>query len=184
METFDPVGGGFIVERIADFFTGAGSQSLGTIGSIVAFFKVIFIFFFILFLIGIFYVIYQTTFYRPKFELVLEPGKVPHQKFARKRWDEIMQRFALGSESDFRLAVVEADSLVEEVFKKIGFDGETLGDRIQAISEHELHSISGLKEAHGLRNRLVHTPGFKVSRSEAELALSRYEDVLEELEVI
>ena len=186
MNDFDPVGGGFLVQKIADFFSGSGgSASSGDFGSsILGIFKIIFIFFLILFWIGIFYVAYQLREFRPRYKLVYDEKNVPQQKIARKRWEEIMSRFEMGTESDWRLAGIEADTLVEEVFKRIGFEGETLGERITSVSSQELSALADLREAHKLRNRLVHTPGYKISKQETERSLSRYRKVLEELEVI
>lgn len=186
MNDFDPVGGGYLVQKIANFFGGGeGSEGLVQFANgLLSFFKVIFIFFLILFTVGIIYTIYQLGKFRPKYKFVYGPDDVPQQKIAKRRWEDIMQRYGLGMESDWRLAVIEADGLVDEVFKKIGFEGESLGERIQAISPQELESINDLKEAHQVRNRLVHTPGYKISKQEAERSLRRYQKVLEELEVI
>lgn len=187
MENFDPVGGGYLVQRISDFFSGGGGGNEGLIqfaSGALSFFKVIFITFLILFIGGIVYVVYQLGKFRPNYKFVSGPEDVPQQKIAKRRWEDIMQRFNLGTESDWRLSVIEADSLVDDVFKRIGFEGETLGERITAISTEEIQSIGELKEAHQVRNRLVHTAGYKISRQEAERALRRYEKILEELEVI
>ena len=95
-----------------------------------------------------------------------------------------MQRFEQGLEADWRLAIIEADSLVDEIFQQIGFGGENLGERMSAISPQELRSIVDLREAHQLRNKIVHTPGYKISRQEAERVLRKYQKILEELAVI
>ncbi|MDP3784799.1 MAG: hypothetical protein Q8R12_01850 [bacterium] len=109
---------------------------------------------------------------------------MPQQKIARKRWEEIMARFEMDTESDWRLAVIEADGLVDDIFKRIGFQGETLGERIASVSSQELSSLAELREAHQIRNRLVHTPGYKITKQDAERSLQRYRKVLEELEAI
>lgn len=187
METFDPVGGGFLVERITNFFSGGGTNggdALVAIYSILAVFEVIFIFFLVLFMAGIVYVIYQLRVFRPRYKLVYDSGNLPQQRVAQKRWAEIMARFQMGTESDWRLSVIEADSLADDVFKRIGFQGENLGERIASISSQELNSLADLREAHQMRNRLVHTPGYKLSQEDAQRALRRYQKVLEELEVI
>lgn len=187
MEDFDPIGGGFLVRGIINFFSGGAGGSGGdfsTIYSILDVFKVIFIFFLVLFVCGIIYVIYEFRKLRPNYKLVYEESAPPQKKITKSHWGKIMERFNAGTESDWRLAIVEADSLVDEVFKKIGFGGETLGERIASISEREVHSIPELKEAHKLRNNLVHTPGYKITREDAERALRHYHKVLEELEMV
>ena len=177
-----------MVRWIADFLSGnsgvGGGRDFSAIYSILGFFKIIFIFFLALFVIGIVYVIYELRKFRPNYKLVYEESTLPQRKLAGEHWIKIMQRFNAGTESDWRLAIVEADSLVDEIFKRIGFDGETLGERIASISEREVHSIPELKDAHKMRNNLVHTPGYKIKREDAERALRHYYNVLEELEMI
>ncbi|KKT78979.1 hypothetical protein A2W48_01330 [Candidatus Giovannonibacteria bacterium RIFCSPHIGHO2_12_44_12] len=187
MENFDPIGGGFLIKRIVDFFSGASGGSGGdfsAVYSILAVFKIIFILFLALFICGIVYVIYELRKFRPKYKLVYRESTVPQKKIMKSHWGKIMERFNAGTESDWRLAIVEADSLVDEVFKKIGFAGETLGDRISSISEQEVHSVAELKSAHQVRNNLVHTPGYKLSREDADRTMRHYHKVLEELEMI
>lgn len=188
MEQFDPVGGGFIIGRILDFFSGSfgggGGNAESIIAGMIIFFKVIFIVFLILFIIGIVYVVYQLQKFRPAYKLVYKPEHIAQFRPTKKRWEEVFARFEMGTESDWRLAVIEADSLVDTVFKQLGYEGETLGERIRSIESHELHSINELKEAHGIRNKLVHTQGYKISREDAERSLRIYRSVLEELEVI
>ena len=185
MNDFDPVGGGFLVQKIVDFFsTPVNGGNFATIYKIILVFKVIFIFFLILFIIGIIYTINGLLKLRPDYKLVYNRDQISEKGFAKKKWKAILERFKSGSESDFRLAIIEADSLVDEVFKKIGFEGESLGDRIAGISQQEVHSIMELRDAHRLRNNLVHTPGYHVTKEDAERAIRHYENVLSELEVI
>jgi hypothetical protein len=87
-------------------------------------------------------------------------------------------------EADWRLAVIEADSLVDDILKRIGFPGESMAERLAQIPASQLLSLSDLKEAHRIRNNVTHTPGFKISKSEAERVVRKYERVLKELEVI
>lgn len=186
MENFDPIGGGFLVRGIIDFFTGAsgGVRDFSAINSVLSVFRGIFIFFLVLFICGIVYVIYELRKFRPNYKLVYEGSTVFQKKLTGTHWKKIMERFNAGTESDWRLAIVEADSLVDEVFKKIGFAGETLGERISSITEQEVHSITELRDAHNVRNQLVHTPGYKLSKEDAERAMRHYQKVLEELEMI
>ncbi|HBT81418.1 hypothetical protein A2757_00645 [Candidatus Giovannonibacteria bacterium RIFCSPHIGHO2_01_FULL_48_47] len=186
MENFDPVGGGFLVERILDAifsFSGGGAGS-GALSQIFAILKVIGEILFFVFVGGIIFVMFQLRAFRPRYQLVYRPSSVPQQKLAKKRWEDVMQRFEQGLEADWRLAIIEADSLVDEIFQQIGFGGENLGERMSAISPQELRSIVDLREAHQLRNKIVHTPGYKISRQEAERVLRKYQKILEELEVI
>lgn len=175
-----------MVERILDaiFSLSGGGDASSPLFQVFSTLRLISTILFFVFVGGIFFVLFQLRAFRPKFRLIYEPTAMPQQKLARKRWEDIMRRVEQGLESDWRLALIEADTLVDEVFKKIGFEGDSLGERLQTVSPQELRSIVELREAHQIRNRVVHTPGYKISREEAGRALSKYQKVLEELEVI
>ena len=187
MNDYDPIGGGFIVEQIFNFFSGSTSGGIdpsNPIFVILAVLKVIGVVFLLLFITGIVYVILQLRKNRPNYRLKYSAEHMPQDKVVKKRWEEIMNRFRMGTESDWRLAVIEADSLVDGVFKRMGFEGDSLAERMGSISPQELQTLADLKEAHRMRNNLVHTTGFKVSQQDAERTLGRYEKVLEEMEML
>lgn len=182
MQDFDPVGGGYLFERL---FYGIFSFAEG--GFLPAFVAAVKSVSFVL--IPVFFgfsawLVIKILEFRPKFNIRPRPAIVPSEKVARRQWAEVMRRFESGMESDWTLAVLEADGLVDDVFKRIGFLGESLAERMAAISPQEFPEIEDLREAHRVRNNIAHVPGFKLYKSEAERILKKYEKVLKALEVI
>jgi len=55
------------------------------------------------------------------------------------------------------LSIIEADKLVDNVLKKSGMRGESMGERLRASEKLVPHHVyNDMWEAHKVRNRLVH----------------------------
>jgi hypothetical protein len=97
-----------------------------------------------------------------------------------KEWAAITQRLRRGSEAELKLAVIEADKLFDDTIKRIGFTGEMMSERLKKITPAQLSVIDNVWNAHKVRNNVVHTPDYKLSRLEAEAAIAVYEKALKE----
>jgi hypothetical protein len=97
---------------------------------------------------------------------------------AKKEWAKIEEHFYKGDENDLKVAVIEADKLLEEALKEAGVRGTHLGDRLKNLKKDQLPNLDQLWQAHRLRNDIVHQPTFKLKRDLAEKALNIYEETL------
>lgn len=102
----------------------------------------------------------------------------------RKQWDKILARVEAKDEANLKLAVIEADGLVDFLLKRIGYKGETMFERLKSIKPAQLKSLDGLWQAHKVRNRVVHEPNFKINLNQTEEVIENFKKVLEELEAI
>lgn len=100
-----------------------------------------------------------------------------------KIWLKIKRRLEAGSESEYKLAVIEADSMLSDILEKMGFKGETLGNRLKQVTTDILPSIEETWEAHKIRNNIVHDPDYKLTLDQAQKALEIYEQALRDLQV-
>lgn len=103
------------------------------------------------------------------------------KKRSIKAWQNIKKHFFAGSDADLKLAIFEADKVLDEVLRLAGFPGETLGDKLKNIKQEKLPNIQDVWEAHKLRNRLAHETDFKLNRDIAERALTIYEQTFRDL---
>lgn len=111
-----------------------------------------------------------------------EPLKTVNK--VNKEWEKIKQRLEAGDEANFKIAVIEADKLVDDLLKSMNYPGESMGDRLKLIDESKLKSINELWNAHKIRNNVVHHAGFKLSYKEAQSIIETYEKVLREFEAL
>jgi len=99
-----------------------------------------------------------------------------------KAWDKITARLETGLESEYKLAVIEADSILNDILKRMGFDGETLGERLERLTATTLPNLKQIWEAHKIRNNIVHDPNYRLALDEARRVLDIYEQALRDLQ--
>lgn len=102
----------------------------------------------------------------------------------RDAWAAIVNRFNEGTSSSIKLAVIEADKLVDHILKESGFKGEHMADRLEKLSVHGLQTFERLWRAHKIRNEIVHAIGSEIPPSEAKQAMEDYEAFLKEVRIL
>ena len=101
-----------------------------------------------------------------------------------QRWDKIKARLHKGDEANLKLAVIEADKLMDEIFKRMGLPGADMGERLKQIETQEIKSVDKIWSAHKVRNMIVHEPNFHLSQEEAEKTIADFEEALKDLEYL
>lgn len=101
------------------------------------------------------------------------------------QWNDIMQHIESTREGEWKFAVIEADTLVDNVLKNY-FPGETMGERLKGINRDKtkLLTIDGLWDAHMVRNKLSHETNYFLRHAEALRAIRSFEASLKELGAI
>ncbi len=82
--------------------------------------------------------------------------------------------------SDWKLAVIEADLMLEELMNQLGFRGESLGDKLKSANQDNFSQLSTAWEVHTIRNRIAHESSFELSQHEAKRAIALYEQIFRE----
>lgn len=80
-------------------------------------------------------------------------GKL-NRDYYQKKWKEV-KVLEQTSAAAQRLAVIEADKLLDKALKQLGIKGATMGDRMKQAGSM-LGRVDSVWSAHKLRNRLVH----------------------------
>jgi len=100
-----------------------------------------------------------------------------------KQWAKISKRLEAGKEAECKLAIIEADGLLNDIFKKMGYGGETMGEILKQLDSAVLPDIDQIWEAHKTRNNVVHDPDYKLTLDQAKKVLGIYEKALRDLEM-
>ena len=100
---------------------------------------------------------------------------------AKREWVQIESHFFKGNENDLKVAIIEADKLLEDDLREAGVRGAHLGDRLKNLKPGQLSNVDQVWQAHRLRNDIAHQSNFKIKRDVAERALKIYEATLKEL---
>lgn len=99
-----------------------------------------------------------------------------------KAWAKITSRLETGLEAEYKLAVIEADSILDNILKRIGFGGVTLGERLERLTVATLPNLKQILEAHKIRNNIVHDPDYRLTLDEARRMSGIYEQALRDLQ--
>ncbi len=103
-------------------------------------------------------------------------------KKVTKDWAKILKRLEKGAEAEYKLAIIEADEVFDNTLKKMEYGGKTMEEKMEQVSVI-LPNIDEIREAHKIRDNVVHNPNYKLGLDEAKRILETYEKALRELEV-
>ncbi|GMQ95473.1 MAG: hypothetical protein BMS9Abin13_588 [Patescibacteria group bacterium] len=97
------------------------------------------------------------------------------------QWDVVLNHLDAENPAEWKLAVIEADNVLERTLRDVGYAGDTLGERLKSAEGGNLRTLSDAWEAHKVRNRIAHEEGFDLSQRGARKAIGLFENVLGEL---
>ena len=100
-----------------------------------------------------------------------------------KDWKKIRLRTEKGLESEYKLAIIEADSMFDNILKQMKYEGESLGEKLEKITISILSNIEEVRQAHQVRNNIVHDPNYKLSLDETRKTLDIFEESFKSLDV-
>ncbi len=109
---------------------------------------------------------------------------IASRKRMRKMWDKIEERLETGSLSQYKVAILEADNLVDEILLKIGYQGNNMGERLENVDSKQIEEFDDLKKAHQIRNKIIYDKNFVINKQEAQKAINPYREFLENFEII
>ncbi|HUT22213.1 MAG TPA: hypothetical protein VMX18_02250 [Candidatus Bipolaricaulota bacterium] len=104
-------------------------------------------------------------------------------KQIQDKWVEIESLISKDSEAMWRVAIIEADNLLDFVLKGMIMPGETLGQRLK-VACYKYEKLRNVWWAHKLRNTIVHESDYKLRRGEAAKAIKGFEHALKILRVL
>lgn len=100
-------------------------------------------------------------------------------------WDVIIDHVNSNRPAEWKIAILEADNMLDELVKRVGYEGETLGERLKAIDPSEFATLEGAWEAHKIRNQIAHSgTDFQLTEREVRRVINLYERVFKEFNFI
>lgn len=137
-------------------------------------------------LAGIVYVTIRTNQVRAKESQKIKSA-IPEKIEPRhnERWEKILAHVSSENPNDWRLAIIEADIMLDEVITKMGYVGDTLGEKLKMIARGDMESLDSAWEAHKVRNQIAHVGNdFILTQREAKRVIDLYTAVFRELKSI
>ncbi len=101
-----------------------------------------------------------------------------------KGWEGIEVRLGTQMESEWKLALIEADKMLDDTLNRMGFGGQSLGERLERLTTATLPNLEEIKTAHKVRNNIIHDPTYKLILDEAKKIILIYKKALTDLEAL
>ena len=101
-----------------------------------------------------------------------------------ENWTQIQALAASPAASDWNMAILRADALLDETLQRFGYVGETLSDRLKIVDRTQIPSLDQVWSAHRLRNLIAHEPTAQHPKESIHYALKSYEQAFRELNVL
>lgn len=156
------------------------------LSEIILWIKYAFLFFGFSFLIFTLVGLLKTSFLEEVFLRDLKEFLTYKPAFAKRflpRWRKIEKRLESGFEADLKLAILEADDLLKEGLRILGYIGK-IDEVLEKLSEDIISNLQELKEARKIKEDIVEDPSYKISLEETKKILSIYEKSLKELQLL
>lgn len=165
--------------------------------SFVGFLEVLFYILLIFFVLLISYIIVRMYELRKREGMYLESEmKKYHEKMKTKeessssqsknpRWNAVVDYMKTENQNDWRLAILEADTILDSLLDSLGFEGDTVGDKLKKADPVKFKNLNTVWEAHNIRNRVAHEGSdFEMSKNEINRVVSIYEQVFRDYNYI
>jgi hypothetical protein len=97
------------------------------------------------------------------------------------RWVKTLTYLFSDSSSDWKLAIIEADAMLDTLMGELGFKGANLGERLKGADQDRFRNLTIAWEVHAIRNRIAHEGlAFEISAHEAKRVIALYEKIFRE----
>ncbi len=138
----------------------------------------------LLFIAGLTYAVLTLREARMRERLQYRSIDVEEREAAKRltQWEVINDHLDAENPAEWRLAILEADNILDDLLARHGYEGENLGERLRGLTRHDLVALDDAWEAHKVRNQIAHEgSGFDLTNRVARQVIARYERVFREL---
>ncbi len=101
-----------------------------------------------------------------------------------KNWHIVLNHASSHNQNDWKIAILDADSILDDVLKIKGYVGDTMADRLKAIDRGDLQNLDLAWEAHKYRNAIAHGDDISFNQHEVRRIIYNFEKVLKEFKAI
>ena len=120
-----------------------------------------------------------------KFKAAQNPVLAKDIPRTQLRWNRVQEQAHSDNEQNWRLAILEADIMLNELLDIKGYKGDTMADKMKQIERADFNTVDSAWEAHRVRNRIAHEGSAHLLNSrEVDRIMRLYERVLKEFKLI
>lgn len=99
------------------------------------------------------------------------------------QWQVVLNHVNSESPAEWKLGILEADNMLDDILESEGYQGESIGEKLKAMDPADLASYSDAWEAHKVRNQIAHEGAATMdfSKKLARDTILKFEKVFKEL---
>ncbi|MFZ2831808.1 MAG: hypothetical protein WAZ40_01505 [Minisyncoccia bacterium] len=99
------------------------------------------------------------------------------------QWEVILEHVNSESPAEWKIAILEADNMLDEVLEDMGYTGDTLAEKLKGMSKTKIASYQDMWDGHVLRNQIAHGGGIDMDLSKklARDTVAKYGNAFKEL---
>jgi len=119
-----------------------------------------------------------------KYGKVIEP-ETEENEVKNERWLKVLNHLESLNQAEWKTAIIEADIILSEMMVKMGYHGDTLGEKMNNVEKSDFLTIDKAWEAHKVRNVIAHEgSNYEITKREAKRIIDLYRQVFEEFKFI
>ncbi len=102
-----------------------------------------------------------------------------------KKWQKIMEHVSSANPSDWRLCILEADVLLDQLLSSLGYEGDGIAEKLKKAKRSDFSTLDSAWEAHKIRNAIAHEGSdFAINQQEARRVINLFQSVFLEFKFI
>lgn len=100
-------------------------------------------------------------------------------------WQKVLAHAHSENPAEWRVAIIEADIMLDELLTALGYQGEGVGEKLKSVDPSNMLTLDAAWEAHKVRNRIAHSgKDFELSEREVKRITMLFESVFREFGLI
>lgn len=100
------------------------------------------------------------------------------------RWQDVLTHSESDQPNDWKLAIIEADIILEQLLSELGYAGTSVGDKLKSAPS-SFRTIDQAWRAHNVRNRIAHEgASFELSEVMMRETIAQYKMVFDEFDFV
>lgn len=99
-----------------------------------------------------------------------------------KKWQKIKKRLEKDNEAEYKLALIEADKILDDILKRMGYGEESLNEKLKHLSSSHVSNLEELLEANEICQNVIRDPDYRLNREKAGEIISIFEKSFKDLE--
>jgi len=106
-------------------------------------------------------------------------------EYKNERWERVVKLINSTNPGDWKLSIMEADIILDELLDRLGYTGDSIGDKLKQIEASDFNTLNQAWEAHKVRNNIAHEGAdYLITERESKRIIGLFEEVFTEFRYI